>query len=141
MAVIRVFDISTYIQIHREGFWDSLSRQLQRRGPDYISRCTHRNEPLSIGDNVILPAQFPPSPYKVQGFTSLVEVSEEDRKNVSEMTGIFQIRLSSCAIDLFHACVRSLNVITSLAPYRVTSLDKFVTLSQVSSFDFSPAAC
>jgi len=65
-------------------FWDTLSRQLQNRGPDYVAMCTFRNKPLNTGDNVILPATFPQLPVQeVQEVEPLVKVCEEDMKNVS----------------------------------------------------------
>ena len=92
-TVIRMFGIFTLAQLHHGQFWDSLSRQLQRRGSDYIDRCTFRNKPLSTGDNVILPAQFPPLPYQVEDVSwdePLVKVSEEDMRDVSEIVNVLK---------------------------------------------------
>ena len=88
LAVIRMFGIFTHAQLGRVRFWDSFSRQLQQRGPDYIERCIFRNKPLTIGDNVILPAVFPPLSHHDQDISqaaTLVKVREEDMKNVSSM--------------------------------------------------------
>lgn len=85
-----MFGIFTHAQLDHGRFWDSLSRQLQQRGPDYIERCTFRNKPLNTGDNVILPAVFPPLPDLVQDIPSaahLVKVREEDMKDVSGAGG------------------------------------------------------
>ena len=66
-------------------FWDTLSRQLQNKGPDYIARCTFRNKPLNTGDNVILPASFPELPIQeIQEVAPLINVCEEDLENVCE---------------------------------------------------------
>jgi hypothetical protein len=81
-----MFGIFTHAQLDHGRFWDSLSRQLQQKGPVYIERCTFRNKPLTTGDNVILPAVFPPLHNTVQDTPevgSLVKVREEDMKNVS----------------------------------------------------------
>ena len=81
-----MFCILTHTQLHHGGFWDSLSQQLQQRGPDYIFRCTFRNAPLSSGDGVILPALFPLSPYQLQDTSQTVppiKASEEHMKDVS----------------------------------------------------------
>ena len=86
-----MFGIFTHAQLHHGRFWDSLSRQLPQWGPDYVKRCTFRNKSLSAGDNVILPAQFPPLPHEVKDTPQaapLVRVSEEDMKNVSEIFGL-----------------------------------------------------
>ena len=83
-----MFGVFTHAQLDHGRFWDSLGRQLQRGGPEYIERCTFRNKPLSTGDNVILPAMFPPLPDQVQDIpqaAQLVKVREEDMKNVSEV--------------------------------------------------------
>ena len=84
-----MFGIFTHAQLDRGRFWDSFSQQLQHQGPDYIQRCTFRNKPLTIGDNVILPAVFPPLSHQVQDVpqTMFVKVREEDMKNVSEVAG------------------------------------------------------
>jgi len=66
-------------------FWDTLSQQLQNKGPDYIAKCTFRNKPLNTGDNTILPASFSQLPVQeVQEIVPLVKVCEEDLKNVRE---------------------------------------------------------
>ena len=88
-----MFGIYTLTQLHHGRFWDSLSRQLQQKGPDYIERCTFRNKPLSTADNVILPAVFPPLLSQTQDtpqITQLVKVSEEDMMDVSEITAAFK---------------------------------------------------
>jgi len=85
-----MFGIFTHAQLDHGRFWDSLSRQLQQRGPDYIDRCTFRNKPLNTGDNVISPAVFPPLPDPVQDIPQaahFVKVREEDMKNVSKVDG------------------------------------------------------
>jgi len=91
LTVIRMFGTFAYAQLIRGRFWDTLSRQLQHRGPDYVERCTFRNEPLSTDDNIILPARFPPlPPFQVEDVPQdepLAKVREEDIKNVSKMVG------------------------------------------------------
>jgi len=85
-----MFGVFTHAQLDHGRFWDSLSRQLQQRGPDYIERCTFRNKPLNTGDNVIQPAVFPPLPDQVQDTPQaayLVKLREEDMKNVSDVNG------------------------------------------------------
>jgi len=66
-------------------FWDTLSRQLENKGPDYIARCTFRNKALNTGDNVILPAKFSQLPIQeVQEMEPLVKDSEGDLGKVRE---------------------------------------------------------
>jgi len=94
LAAIRIFGIFTLAQLHNRRFWDSLSQQLQQRGPDYVARCTFRNKPLSINENVISPAIFPPLSYQVQytpQTAPFAKVREEYLKDVSEMVSVFRI--------------------------------------------------
>ena len=85
--VIRVFGVFTHAQIGHGGFWDTLSQQLQQGGAQYVERCTFRNKPLIPGDNVILPAMFPPLQIQdTPRANPLIKVSEEDIKTVSEMS-------------------------------------------------------
>ena len=108
-AAIRIFGIFTHAQICHGGFWDTLSRQLQQQGPEYIKRCTFRSEPLSAGNNVISPATFPSLPYLVEDLppaAPLVKVSEEDMKDVSEIGIVSKTVTKYMRTDPFHACVR-----------------------------------
>lgn len=69
-------------------FWDTLGRQLENKGPDYIARCTFRNKPLDTGDNVILPASFSQLlVQEVQETAPLVNVCEEDLEKVRRRSG------------------------------------------------------
>lgn len=66
-----------------ESFWDTVSKQLQNKGQDYIQKCTFRNKPLNSGDNVINPANFSWSPIQeVQEPLPLIKACEEDLKKV-----------------------------------------------------------
>ena len=66
-------------------FWDTLSRQLENKGPEYVARCTFREKPLITGDYVILPASFSQLPVQeIQESEPLVKVREEDLENVRE---------------------------------------------------------
>ncbi|OBZ79119.1 hypothetical protein A0H81_00134 [Grifola frondosa] len=57
--VLRIFGIYTHAQLdHR--FWDCMGQQLGRKGKEYRQRCVFRNKPVNAGDNVIMPASFPP---------------------------------------------------------------------------------
>lgn len=85
LPAIRMFGVFTHAQLDHGGFWDTLSQQLQQGGPQYVERCTFRNKPLSPGDNVILPAVFPPLPTQdTPQIDPLIKGNEEDIKTVSE---------------------------------------------------------
>lgn len=71
----------------RARFWDTLSRQLENKGPKYAARCT-LGSPSNAGDSSIPPASFHTlSIEEVQETTPLVKVCEEDLKNVSVQSG------------------------------------------------------
>ena len=92
-TVVRIFGVFTHAEIKRKRFWDILSQQLQHRGQDYIDRCTFRNKPLNVDDDIILPAVFPPSTEwvrDVEGSSSLGKVSEEDMKEVGDILACFE---------------------------------------------------
>lgn len=82
---ISVFGIYTHAKMGRRDFWDTLSRQLENKGQEYVARCAFMEKPLCTGDNVILPASFPQLPVQeIQESLPLVKVGEEDLKNVRE---------------------------------------------------------
>ncbi|KAF9647525.1 hypothetical protein BDM02DRAFT_3187952 [Thelephora ganbajun] len=83
---IRVFGVFTHAQLDHGGFWDTLSQQLQHGGAHYVERCTFRNKPISPGDNVILPAVFPPLQIQdTPPVDPLIKVSEEDIRTIHSM--------------------------------------------------------
>lgn len=93
LPVIRIFGFFSHAELKRRRFWDTLSRQLQRRGQDYIDRCTFQNKPLGVDDDIVLPAVFSPSTERVRGTeenSSLGKVSEEDMKEVSDILACFE---------------------------------------------------
>ncbi|KAI1785582.1 hypothetical protein LXA43DRAFT_1185708 [Ganoderma leucocontextum] len=57
--VLKIFGIYTHAQLDRR-FWDCMGRQLERKGMEYKKRCTFRNPPVNPGDNVFMPASWPP---------------------------------------------------------------------------------
>ncbi|GLB36677.1 putative uvrD-like helicase C-terminal domain [Lyophyllum shimeji] len=56
---LRVFGIYTHAQMDNR-LWDSIGRQLGKKGKEYRRRCMHRERPVHSGDNVFMPASFPP---------------------------------------------------------------------------------
>ncbi|KAF9778765.1 hypothetical protein BJ322DRAFT_1114103 [Thelephora terrestris] len=83
---ISVFGIYTHAKMEHSGFWDTLSRQLERKGSDYIARCTFRAKPLNTVDNVILPTSFPQLPAQgIQECVPMINVCEEDLKSIHSM--------------------------------------------------------
>ncbi|KAJ2926891.1 hypothetical protein H1R20_g10211, partial [Candolleomyces eurysporus] len=77
--VIKIFGIYTSAQIDKR-FWDSVGYQLSKKGKTYHDRCTFRNRPVHKGDNVILPATFPPGEREVSDYDIIPEPPKDDPK-------------------------------------------------------------
>ncbi|KAF8807162.1 hypothetical protein BYT27DRAFT_7189247 [Phlegmacium glaucopus] len=71
--VVKIFGVYTHAQID-DRLWDSVGYHLGRKGKEYRRRCTFRNRPLNKGDNVFMPACFPPP-----------DIVEEELGNVPEL--------------------------------------------------------
>ena len=67
--VVKVFGIYTHAQLDKR-LWDSISRQLTKKGSEYRRRCLFRNQPAVVGDKMYSPACFPPieKPAEVEEF-------------------------------------------------------------------------
>ena len=66
-------------------FWDTLSRQLENKGPEYVARCIFMEKSPNSVDGVVLPASFPQLPVQeIQESAPLIKDCEEDLKNVRE---------------------------------------------------------
>ncbi|KAJ7576870.1 hypothetical protein C8J56DRAFT_1171170 [Mycena floridula] len=67
---IKIFDICTHAQMDKR-LWDSVNRQVERKGKEYRARCSHRER---VRDNIYRPALFPPLPEAPFSSTSLPEL-------------------------------------------------------------------
>ncbi|KAF7340216.1 UvrD-like helicase ATP-binding domain-containing protein [Mycena venus] len=56
---IKIFGIYTHAQIGRVSFWDSMGRELGKKGKEYKDRCIFRQRPHHAGDHVFSPRTFP----------------------------------------------------------------------------------
>ncbi|KAJ7743864.1 hypothetical protein B0H16DRAFT_1889844 [Mycena metata] len=56
---IKIFGVYTHAQIGRVSFWDSMGRELGKKGKEYKERCTFRKRPHLAGDHVFSPSTFP----------------------------------------------------------------------------------
>ncbi|KAJ6498114.1 hypothetical protein C8R47DRAFT_1212438 [Mycena vitilis] len=57
---LKVFGIYRYEQIARGTFWNSLSRQLEKKGPEYKDKCALRQKSLATTDGyTFVPITFP----------------------------------------------------------------------------------
>lgn len=81
--VVKIFGVYTHAQFDNR-LWDSVGYQLGRRGKEYRRRCTFRSRPHNKGDNVFMPACFPP-PDTVEEELSNVPVPELPCDNLEEV--------------------------------------------------------
>ncbi|KAJ7293966.1 hypothetical protein C8J57DRAFT_1444990 [Mycena rebaudengoi] len=56
---IKIFGIYTHAQLGRVSFWDSMGRELGKKGKEYKERCAFRRSPRHAGDHVFSPSTFP----------------------------------------------------------------------------------
>ncbi|KAJ7139425.1 hypothetical protein C8R44DRAFT_764441 [Mycena epipterygia] len=56
---IKIFGVYTHAQIGRVSFWDSMGRELGKKGKEYKDRCAFRKRPHHTGDHVFSPSTFP----------------------------------------------------------------------------------
>ncbi|KAJ7725516.1 hypothetical protein DFH07DRAFT_853912 [Mycena maculata] len=56
---IKIFGVYTHAQIARVSFWDTMGRELGKRGKEYKDRCAFRKAPHHAGDHVFSPSTFP----------------------------------------------------------------------------------
>lgn len=102
--VIKIFGIYTHAQIDKR-LWDSMGRQLGRKGKEYRDRCTFRNRPHHAGDNVIMPAIFPPQE-KTTNVTSIVpELPKEDLEEIHSLLVLEKfVTLSQALLNSMKLC-------------------------------------
>ncbi|KAK7064824.1 UvrD-like helicase ATP-binding domain-containing protein [Favolaschia claudopus] len=56
---IKIFGVYTHAQIGRVSFWDSMGRELGKKGKEYKDRVAYRKRPTHAGDYVFSPSTFP----------------------------------------------------------------------------------
>ncbi|KAI0656844.1 hypothetical protein C8Q70DRAFT_1158814, partial [Cubamyces menziesii] len=85
-VMLRIFGIYTHAQLDRR-FWDCMGRQLERRGAEYRKRCTYRNRPRVSGDNIVMPASWPPptEPITFEKPLSLSDMRKEDLEELHSL--------------------------------------------------------
>ncbi|KAH7926210.1 hypothetical protein BV22DRAFT_1063475 [Leucogyrophana mollusca] len=75
--VIKVYGIYTHAQLDGR-FWDAMGHQLSGKGKEYKRRCIFRNRPVNPGDNVVLPATFPPEIVEPESPVNKLDLREKD---------------------------------------------------------------
>ncbi|KAJ7232862.1 hypothetical protein B0H12DRAFT_1144747 [Mycena haematopus] len=58
-TAIKIFGVYTHAQMGRVSFWDSMGRELGKKGKEYKDRCAFRKRPHHAGDHVFCPSTFP----------------------------------------------------------------------------------
>ncbi|KAJ6519176.1 hypothetical protein C8R45DRAFT_1204389 [Mycena sanguinolenta] len=56
---IKIFGVYTHAQIGRVSFWDTMGRELGKKGKEYKDRCAFRKRPHHAGNHVFCPSTFP----------------------------------------------------------------------------------
>ncbi|KAL0950586.1 hypothetical protein HGRIS_007378 [Hohenbuehelia grisea] len=103
--VIRIFGIYTHTQLKHGKVWDSISRQLSKKGKEYRRRCIFRNSPVVPGDNVFSPASFPAQDDEAEEVVDPLDLPKEDLDELHSllMLGKFvslsQVR-TSCLVTI-----------------------------------------
>lgn len=80
--VVKVFGIYTHAQLDKR-LWDSMSRQLTKKGSEYRRRCLFRNQPAVVGDKVYTPACFPPIEKPAEEEEFFAEIPAEKLEEVN----------------------------------------------------------
>ena len=113
--------------------WDSVGHQLARKGKEYRRRCIYRNRPLRAGDNVFTPACFPAAEDVNANDTFVIpELPRESLEEVCHKKYHLNNYWRESIKDTHSPRVSSISglfmhwILTT-----ITSLEKFVTLSQV----------
>ncbi|KAF9242380.1 hypothetical protein BU15DRAFT_43965 [Melanogaster broomeanus] len=76
ILVIKIYGIYTHTQLNR--IWDAMGQHLAGKGKEYRRRCIYRNPPAHLGDNVYLPASFPPEITHVDTKPTALVLSDKD---------------------------------------------------------------
>ncbi|TBU42438.1 hypothetical protein BD309DRAFT_866309 [Dichomitus squalens] len=78
-----IFGVYTHAKLDRR-FWDCMGRQLERKGTEYKKRCMFRNPPMNPGDNVYMPASWPP-PVDVPTFEPVSGITDMRKEDYEEL--------------------------------------------------------
>ncbi|KAJ7836348.1 hypothetical protein B0H14DRAFT_2794293 [Mycena olivaceomarginata] len=96
---IKIFGVYTHAQIGRVSFWDTMGRELGKKGKEYKDRCAFRKRPDHAGDHVFHPSIFPaPAEVRILPTGCAPDLPPDDLEQV-EFCHIPDASLTSCAID------------------------------------------
>ncbi|KIK96874.1 hypothetical protein PAXRUDRAFT_273934 [Paxillus rubicundulus Ve08.2h10] len=80
---IKIYGIYTHTQLNR--IWDALGQHLAGRGKEYRRRCIYRNRPARPGDNVYLPACFPPEAAQIEFRPTPLVLSDQNKDELHSL--------------------------------------------------------
>ncbi|KAF8837940.1 hypothetical protein BDN67DRAFT_908328 [Paxillus ammoniavirescens] len=82
-VTIKIYGIYTHTQLNR--IWDALGQHLAGRGKEYRRRCIYRNRPARPGDDVYLPACFPPEATQIEFRPTPLVLSDQDKDELHSL--------------------------------------------------------
>ncbi|KIJ60090.1 hypothetical protein HYDPIDRAFT_99369 [Hydnomerulius pinastri MD-312] len=77
---IKIYGIYTHTQVNR--IWDAMGQHLDGKGKEYKRRCIFRNLPVQPGDDIYLPACFPPDISEISTKPTPLALSDQDKNEV-----------------------------------------------------------
>ncbi|KIJ59800.1 hypothetical protein HYDPIDRAFT_32789 [Hydnomerulius pinastri MD-312] len=81
--VIKIYGIYTHTQVNR--IWDAMGQHLDGKGKEYKRRCIFRNRPVQPGDDIYLPACFPPDISEISTKPTPLALSDQDKNELHSL--------------------------------------------------------
>ncbi|KAG5646925.1 hypothetical protein DXG03_002001 [Asterophora parasitica] len=99
--------------------WDSIGRQLGKKGKEYRRRCMHRERPVNSGDNVYLPASFPPLVAEASSNNGFIDLPPDDLEQIHSL--LVLEKYLTFSQELLHSILADLDV---AFPFQVSPQEK-----------------
>ncbi|KAF8060885.1 hypothetical protein FPV67DRAFT_312197 [Lyophyllum atratum] len=116
--VLRVFGIYTHAQLDNR-LWDSIGRQLGKKGREYRRRCMHRERPTHSGDNVYMPGTFPPLEIEAAPDPITIDLPPDDLDQIHSL--LVLEKYLTFSQELLHSILADLDV---AFPFQVSPQEK-----------------
>ncbi|KAG5636544.1 hypothetical protein H0H81_007674 [Sphagnurus paluster] len=116
--VIRIFGVYTHAQLD-DRLWHSIGRQLGKKGKEYKRRCMHRERPVNTGDNVFLPASFPPMQVETTTNSTFMDLPPDDLEEIHSL--LVLEKYLTFSQELLHSILADLDV---AFPFQVSPQEK-----------------
>ncbi|KIJ60100.1 hypothetical protein HYDPIDRAFT_32524 [Hydnomerulius pinastri MD-312] len=81
--VIKIYRIYTHTQVNR--IWDAMGQHLDGKGKEYKRRCIFRNHPVQPGNDIYLPACFPPTTSEISTKQTPLGLSDQDKSELHSL--------------------------------------------------------